>query len=59
MPYNNAKHSQSIFSDLRLEKLIHAKIFQFLTLNQGESYSSIFKLMTAEAYGAYSTLIKI
>jgi hypothetical protein len=31
----------------------------FLILNQAESYLSIFFLLTAEASGAYSTLIKI
>jgi hypothetical protein len=31
----------------------------FLILNQGESYLSIFLLLTAETFGAYSTLIKI
>jgi hypothetical protein len=59
MSYNNVRHSQSISSDLRLEKLIYASYFGFLILNQGESYSSIFKLLTDEAFGAYSTLIKI
>jgi hypothetical protein len=29
----------------------------FLILNQGESYLSIFLLLTAEAFGAYFTLI--
>jgi hypothetical protein len=32
-------------------------ILVFLTLNQGESFSSTFKLLTAEACGPYSTLI--
>jgi hypothetical protein len=31
----------------------------FLILNQGESYLSIFLLLTAEPFGAYSTLINI
>jgi hypothetical protein len=31
----------------------------FLILNQGESYLSIFLLLIAEAFEAYSTLIKI
>jgi hypothetical protein len=57
--YNNARHSYSIFSDLSLKKLIYAKCSNFLIQNQGESYSSIFKLLIAEAYGTYSTLIKI
>jgi hypothetical protein len=34
-------------------------MFCFLKLNQGQSSSSIFKLLTAEAYVTYSTLIKI
>jgi hypothetical protein len=38
---------------------MYAKYFGFPILNEGESYSSIFKLLTAEAYEAYSTLIKI
>jgi hypothetical protein len=42
-----------------MEKLIYAKYSGFLRLNQGEYYSSIFTLLTAEAFGAYSTLIKI
>jgi hypothetical protein len=42
-----------------MKKLTCAKIFWFLTLNQCESYLSIFKLLTAEAYEAYSTFIKI
>jgi hypothetical protein len=29
----------------------------FLILNQGESYLRIFKLLTAEAFGAYFTLM--
>jgi hypothetical protein len=36
-----------------------SKYFGFLILNQGESYLSIFLLLTAEVFGAYSTLIKI
>jgi hypothetical protein len=59
MPYNNVRHSQSIFIDQSLEKLIYVKYSGFLTLSRGESYWSIFKLLTAEAYGNYSTLIKI
>jgi hypothetical protein len=35
------------------------KISGFLTLNQGESYLNIFKLLTVEACGTYSILIKI
>jgi hypothetical protein len=31
----------------------------FLIQNQGESYLNIFFLLTAEAFGAYSTLINI
>jgi hypothetical protein len=31
----------------------------FLILNQGESYLSIFLLLTAEAFEAYSILINI
>jgi hypothetical protein len=59
MPYNNVRHFKSISSDLRLEKLIYVKYSSFLILNQGESYSSIFKLLIAEACETYSTLIKI
>jgi hypothetical protein len=36
-----------------------SRYFDFLILNQGESYLSIFLILTAEAFGAYSTLIKI
>jgi hypothetical protein len=32
--------------------------FDFLILNQGEFYLSIFLLLTAEVFGAYSTLIR-
>jgi hypothetical protein len=36
-----------------------SRYFDFLILNQGESYLSIFLLLTVEAFGAYSTLINI
>jgi hypothetical protein len=36
-----------------------SKYYDFLILNQGESYLSIFLLMTVESFGVYSTLIKI
>jgi hypothetical protein len=41
------------------EKINICQKFQFLILNQGASYLSIFKLLAAEAYVTYSTLIKI
>jgi hypothetical protein len=36
-----------------------SKYSDFLILNQGGSYLSIFLLMTAEAFGAHSILINI